>query len=345
MTSKIVSTRKFFAFFVVLLSAHLLATPAQAKRISLSGLLARIVALEGTVADLQTENTQLQADLAAEAAARQAADDALQALIDALPGGSLPALQARVAELEDHSVPRLADYVEVIDLFRDLNGDGTDDPVPTIWVEGANVQIVDGSGSTLPVAGRPSGLGNLIVGYDEDTLRFVCSNGAHLTQVDCEAAGEIWAANQKNGAHNLVVGPEHFYSESGGVVFGQQNFINGQSAVVLAGRENTASGSASSVSGGEDNTASGSVSSVSGGLLNTASGNHASVSGGAAHTASGLRASISGGERNRADGRSSSISGGFRNQVSGDNSSVSGGTNRAASGRFNWVAGSLFEPN
>lgn len=106
-----------------------------------------------------------------------------------------------------------------------------------------------------------TGLGNLVVGYNEVPF------------------GGL-AAGDRGGAHNLIVGPEHRYLSVGGFV---------------AGEENTISGAFASVSGGAGNTASGGNSSVSGGFLNTASGGGASVSGGAARSAPGVIDWVAGG--------------------------------------------------
>lgn len=135
---------------------------------------------------------------------------------------------------------------------------GGDDVVFT----GVNVHVRSGSGST---DGTVNGLGNLIVGYNED--------------VGGDAA--------RTGSHNLIVGPEHSYSSYGGFVAGYYNSVSGANASVSGGYDNRASGSYSSVSGGLSNTASGSYSSVSGGYYNTASGAYSSVSGGGVHDASG----------------------------------------------------------
>jgi hypothetical protein len=281
------------ALIVGFAAAFLLATPAQAQRISLSSLLARIEALEATVAQQQ----------------------------------------ARIAELEADSVPGLADHVAVVDSFRDLDGDGIDEPVPTVLFEGANVQIVDGSGSTLPAGSlRPSGLGNLIVGYDEEsTLEEPhCSDGIRRSEEGCENFGGIWAANQKNGSHNLVVGPEHFYSQAGGVVFGVRNIINGPSASATGGRDNSASGDHSSVSGGWTNTTIGSNSSISGGEHNTASGSNSSISGGRSNTTFANAASVSGGAFNTASNNDSSVTGGGLNTASGGYATVTGGISNTA---------------
>ena len=93
-----------------------------------------------------------------------------------------------------------------------------------------NLQVVSGEGLTdAPV----NGLGNIIVGYDENT------------------------SDDKSGSHNLVVGYGHTYSSYGGIVAGQDNSITGAFSSVSGGANNNASGYQSSVSGGANNTASG----------------------------------------------------------------------------------------
>ena len=119
---------------------------------------------------------------------------------------------------------------------------------------------MNGLGST----GTTNGLGNLIVGYNEER-RF--------------------RPNNRTGSHNVVVGTYHNFSSFGGVVVGNQNEISGGFASVSGGIGNTASGSYAAVSGGNGNTASGNFAAVSGGILNTARGDHASVSGGFNRTA------------------------------------------------------------
>ncbi len=186
---------------------------------------------------------------------------------------------------------------------------------PTVQFRGVNVQIVDGSGDT---DGDVNGLGNLIVGYNED-----------LTGQD----------ETRTGSHNLIVGDEHTYTSYGGVVFGSSNTITAPNASVTGGGSNEASGSLSSVSGDAANTASDVYSSVTGGGENTASGFASSVSGGDLNTASGSLSSVSGGDLNTASGSLSSVSGGDSNTASGSESSVSGGDSNTASGARSWVSG------
>ncbi len=206
---------------------------------------------------------------------------------------TMSALQDRVAELE----AKLAN-VEAI----------TADGKPTVRFTGVNVQVVDGTGnSPCSIDGfeNCNGLGNLIVGYNEDE-------------------GE---SDARSGSHNIVVGTDHDWTSYSGMVAGKRNTISGPYATATGGYGNTASNDWSSVSGGFQNTASGSASSVSGGIDNTAATSYSSVSGGADNTAGGPSSSVSGGYQNTASGFASSVSGGKENDAQGDRSSILGGDN------------------
>ncbi len=207
-----------------------------------------------------------------------------------------------------------------------------------IVFDGLNVQITNGLGATNGNPGNPdsdtttevNGLGNLIVGYDEDINPYNV-DGTPLSN--------------KSGSHNVIIGHGHNYSSFGGFVVGQDNIISDSYASVSGGNQNTASGIWSSVSGGFFNTASASRSSVSGGERNTASSPQSSVSAGLRNTASGIGSSVSGGIDNTASGPNSSVSGGDNNTASGTESTVSGGESRSVIDTHDWRAGSLFENN
>ncbi|HKQ35383.1 MAG TPA: hypothetical protein VJT11_08785 [Nitrospiraceae bacterium] len=98
---------------------------------------------------------------------------------------------------------------------------------PHVIFHHANVHVQSGSGTTFG-ASALTGLGNLIVGYDEE-----------LTV----------GSRVGSGSHNLVVGPFHTYTSNGGAVFGEQNMISAQSASVLGGLKNQAEGDRSSILG------------------------------------------------------------------------------------------------
>jgi len=242
-----------------------------------------------------------------------------------------------------------------------------------IFFDGFNVHVRSGAGATwgtaelsdhsYPEQGTVNGLGNLIIGYDEDRVLLDPSQ-----------------PNEKTGSHNLVIGPFHTYDRIGGFVTGLGNSIRGHYASVSGGMRQTASGHFASVSGGvgnqasgmyasvsggrenrataaydfgtpggfepaawvgggEGNVASGYQSSISGGWENTSSARHASVSGGAYNEASGERASVSGGYSNTADADLSAVSGGAHNTASGTGALVSGGYRNTADGDYAVASG------
>ena len=218
-------------------------------------------------------------------------------------------LGKRVAQLE----AQVAALEEILQFVR-VESEPINGLAGPHWiVEGANVHVRSGSGSTHGPCLDPSvcadsrGLGNLVVGYNE---------------------GFPSQARVRRGTHNLVVGSEHAYLGSGGFVAGHHNSLRGQGASVTGGAENKAFGENASICGGELNVASGMSSSVGGGLENLARGDFSLVGGGS---------------NNVAKGESSSVSGGSRNVASGPRSSVSGGAGRIAPTDDDWAAGSLLE--
>ena len=219
---------------------------------------------DGTVAlaDLSPEVQQIIADLQAQVAAMEA----LMAVVIVEDVGT---------DLNGNGV--------IEDVPVDLDGDGLPDAasefLPTVRFEGVNLQVVNGDPSED--TSSLNALGNLIVGYNEPrTERFsVCSDGQFDNRGDCRAGGHVWALNHKSGSHNLVVGPENAYSQTGGAVFGESNAVNRAGASVTAGRFNLASGPHSSVSGGDENLASGDSASVTGGNENIASFSRSTVGG------------------------------------------------------------------
>ena len=249
---------------------------------------------------------------------------------------TVSALQAQVAAIQSNHSLLLGPFVNV-------------DPNPEVGVigphiifSGANIHIVSGSGATND-HGNPTGLGNLIIGYDEDPSVIPA---LPLSPGD------------RGGSHNLVIGRANRFTRAafGGLVAGEVNTISNSEASVTGGFGNTASGSFASVSGGLLNTASGFEAGVSGGLRNIASGGQASVSGGLGNTASGFQASVSGGSSNTANGdeassvsggrlniagglADSSVSGGLQNTATGSEASVIGGTGNTAGGQGTVVIG------
>ena len=269
--------------------------------------------------------------------------------------GTLQALESRIACLE-----KILQYVRVIDQpGTDINSLA----YPQVIITGANVLIQSGSRLATDdrdTQGKPSGLGNLVVGYNE-------TPSGLQTQ-------------ERHGSHNLIVGSQHRYDSVGGVVAGLRNTISGYFTTVSGGRDNYAEGyytsvsgglmnhskdflssisggynnsasggrwcgpdaicdGAASVSGGGGNVVNGPFSSISGGYANTASGPFTSVSGGGGNVATGPKASVSGGQINHADGEFTSVSGGYNHVAGGTYASISGGYANTASGAFASVSG------
>ena len=193
----------------------------------------------------------------------------------------------------------------------------------TLTFSGINVAIVNGSGTT---DGTTNGLGNLVLGYNENP----------------------WTA-ARTGSHSLVIGMEHEYTGWAGAVFGRHNTIGGDATSVTGGESNTATGEYASVSGGSSNNAYGDYASVTGGLANTASGFIASVSGGQGNESHADISSILGGEAGIAGdpalgpdhsiGWAAVIVGGALNEASGDNSTILGGSSNKAIGAYSGIVG------
>ncbi len=142
----------------------------------------------------------------------------------------LSSLTARLSTLETNggvsgtnpALTELAKYVTVDqNVMNGVKG-------PHVIFHHANVHILSGSGTTTEASGL-TGLGNLIVGYNEMPVQ---SSGSRV------------------GSHNLVVGPSHAFTSRGGVVFGRGNLISGEYATTLGGVQNSSEGAASSILGG-----------------------------------------------------------------------------------------------
>jgi hypothetical protein len=92
------------------------------------------------------------------------------------------------------------------------------------------VHVRSGSGST---SGTPNGTGNLIIGYNEDSI--------------------LPTGKNRSGSHNLVVGSEHTFSSYGGLIAGYWNTVSAEHGSVSGGFANTVSALRGSVLGGFGN--------------------------------------------------------------------------------------------
>jgi hypothetical protein len=219
------------------------------------------------------------------------------------------ALQAQVVALQNQLNAQKAQNAFALGDFVTIeNGTIKGLAGPHIIISGANVHI-----QNAPVPTAVNGLGNLIVGANDDSFN----------------TAEVDAA--RTGSHNLVVGDEHKYIANNGLIAGLGNFVSADNGSVTGGQVNEASADSASVSGGLGNIASGILSSVTGGSDNKASGLEAVVSAGGNNMASGRQAAVVGGASNVASGQLSSVSGGTANLTSALFASVTGGTSNVAS--------------
>jgi hypothetical protein len=203
------------------------------------------------------------------------------------------ALQTQLATVQSNHALLLGPFVNV-DPNPEIGVIG-----PNIVFSGANIHIVSGSNATDD-HGNSTGLGNLIIGYDE------------APEEDGFPFTPGLAPGDRSGSHNLVIGARNRFTKAafGGIVAGDTNTISNVGASVSGGFLNTASGPFASVSGRGGNIASGVQASVSGGARNIALGPHASVTGGEGNVANSSVASVSGGFGNLAGGPDASVSGG-----------------------------------
>lgn len=288
----------------------------------IAALQAQVTALQSQVKTLQTANTDQQNEI-----------NSLKA--------SDATLQKRLAAVQSNHALLLGPFVNV-DPNPEIGVIG-----PNIVFSGANIHIVSGSGVTNDNFNF-KGLGNLIIGYDEDPS--TAENAGGIPPIVPLPPLE---AGDRGGSHNLVIGRwNRFPSAFGGFVAGEANTIVGAGTSVSGGAANTAGNLDASVSGGRFNTAGSPYSSVSGGQSNIATlstghfGFGASVSGGTGNTASGTNASVCGGEGNTAFNDSSTVTGGTGNTAGSDitfqgglGATVVGGSGNTAGGHYTVVIG------
>ncbi len=129
--------------------------------------------------------------------------------------------------LETSVVMKLSPYLQVTGPTAVLNGLKG----PHVIFKGVNLHLRNNKGKTDYL----NGLGNLIIGYDEN----------YATPAP------------RSGSHNLVIGPFHGFSAYGGLIAGFHNTVSGNYASVSGGIANTASGTYSAVSGGDYRSVSG----------------------------------------------------------------------------------------
>jgi hypothetical protein len=130
-------------------------------------------------------------------------------------------LKATVASLQQQltalrPLAALAPFVTV-----DLSPENGVAP-PNIVFHGANIHIVDGTGNTYKPQTIASGLGNLVIGYNQIPYP------------------NFLAPGDRGASHMLIMGNENKYTQysSGGIVTGDDNTVNGIESFVIGGGNN-----------------------------------------------------------------------------------------------------------
>ena len=184
--------------------------PADAEAISVveGATSGELDALSADVEALRIEGALARAALQAELASLRAENEALRV---ALEGGeaSSAAGQPEVRRLS--SVAGGA-HLTSGTVFSSGSGCTLSYSGDEVTFDGCNVYVQSGTGSTN---GSVNGLGNLIVGYDEDD-----------------------GGDSKTGSHNLVVGRYHSYTSYGGLLGGYDNAVSGAYASASGGAGN-----------------------------------------------------------------------------------------------------------
>lgn len=210
-------------------------TPAQ-----FSALMARVTSLESTVTALQRQLIVTQATNAAQTAA-------------------VVTLQRRLELIASNPALQLGPFVTV-DPNSEIGVAG-----PNITFKGANIHIVSGSGTTND-NGNPTGLGNLVIGYNETSTNPI----------------DVLQPGDRGGSHNLIIGRYNKFNKAAvaGFVSGESNALAGLENVILGGADGICSGQYSVIVGGTSNRATNVVDVVVGGYANTTNGPYSLLLGG-----------------------------------------------------------------
>jgi hypothetical protein len=265
-----------------------------------------ISALQTTVANLQKIVTTTQAKTAAlqtTVASIQLTDNSQNVQVGNLQSAE-SSLQQQLTTIENNSVLALGPFVTV-----DPNPE-TGVIGPNVTFHGINVHIVSGSGSTND-NGNPTGLGNLIVGYDEDPAT------SDLQDPYTSIGPNPLTAGDRSGSNNLVVGRWNRFNASafGGFVAGENNTVTAEGATIAGGGRNKANGILSAIVAGYDNIVTGAESVVVGGTINQALYYESVVLCGAFNQTNGPDGVVLGGEVNKLYGSCGVLLGGTNQSI------------------------------
>ncbi len=260
----------------------------------------RLDALDGAVADLDARLVAVEDGIGALTAFDDSLTTALDDVVARLGGHDVvvSSLDGRVSTLES-----LAATPVEQELLTDLSAYVTvDTAASTVRISGANLQVVNGTSNTQSA----NGLGNLILGYNEDVYGY-------------ETSG------MREGSHSLVVGVNHAYTSYGSIVHGDNAYVTGAYAAALGVYGGSAEGARSVLLGGWGGYAAGEGSFVAGGQYNVAYGTGAAAVGGYSNAVYGGYASAVGGSFASVDGDWATSVGGASSRAAGDYSVTVGG--------------------
>jgi hypothetical protein len=202
-----------------------------------------VTALQGTVGTLGTDVTGLKTDVTNLKTSVGALESILIPLNNSV--GPLPDKVAALEAAQEDLTP-LTNYIN--DLATYINVDrnptvtgtssGSDvvEVLPTIHIEGANLQVTNGIAPEYCLSGNcPNGLGNLIVGYNTPRKlgSLMCSDASATTESACHALGAIWSRDFQNGSHNLVAGNGNSYGGMSNAILGSFNVANSNNNELL----------------------------------------------------------------------------------------------------------------
>ncbi len=188
--------------------------------------------ISGSLEALQTEVSSLRADLDGMISNE---GELVKQLNDA--NTLISVLATRLTKLEtggsgspNQGLTELAKYVKV------EQGEVNGVKGPHVVFTGVNLHLRSGRNATND-GGALSGLGNLIVGYNE----------MQSTPIVYELAG---CDRVLTGSHNIVTGSGNLFTSYGGIVVGSNHCITSPNSSILAGDTNEAHGMSSAILGG-----------------------------------------------------------------------------------------------
>ena len=285
-----------------------------------AALLGAVEVLQETTASLISSTTSPTIGLTALAARTEATDEVvaghtarLDALNDTLAvvdadlaaqAGTLAATQEQVDEssLAIEVLQGQAARSDQVLAFMSVNDE--DD----IVFSGANVVIQSGSGSTH----ESNAKGNLILGYNLDTTTSL----------------------ERTGSHNLIIGDEHAFTSTAGIMIGTGHTLSSKDAAAIGGSGHTVSGLRAVAIGGANNTIDGAGAAAIGGQFNAVSGSWASTLAGTFHVVTGAYGAAAGGHTGTVTGDRAALVGGYRGEATANQSTVIGGHSNAATEPF-----------